>query len=106
MSKYIDVTKDNFEDTVKDGVSMVDFWAPWCGPCRMLAPVIDKLAEDFDGKAKICKVNADEEQDLAVKYGIRSIPTVLFMKDGEVVDQIIGAGSQQAFSDKLNTLLS
>lgn len=106
MSKYIDVTKDNFEDTVKDGVSMVDFWAPWCGPCRMLAPVIDKLDEDFDGKAKICKVNADEEQDLAVKYGIRSIPTVLFMKDGEVVDQIIGAGSQQAFSDKLNTLLS
>lgn len=105
MSKYIDVTKNNFEDTVKDGVSMVDFWAPWCGPCRMLAPVIDKLAEQYEGKAKICKVNADEEQDLAVKYGVRSIPTILFMKDGEVVDQIIGASSQQEFENKIDSLL-
>jgi thioredoxin 1 len=105
MSKYIELTQDNFEATVKTGVSMVDFWAPWCGPCRMLAPVIDELAADFEGKAKICKVNSDEEQDLAIKFGVRSIPTILFMKDGEVVDQMIGAASKQAFEDKINSLL-
>ena len=104
MGKYIELTNDNFEATVKEGVSLVDFWAPWCGPCRMLAPVIDELAEDFDGKAKICKVNTDEQQDLAVKYGVRSIPTIVFMKDGEVVDTLVGAQSKQALADKLNSL--
>ncbi len=105
MGKYVELTNDNFDDTVKEGVALVDFWAPWCGPCRMIAPVIEELAEDFDGKAQICKVNTDEQQDLAVKYGIRSIPTILFLKDGEVVDQMIGAASKQAFSDKINSLL-
>ena len=105
MGKYIELTAANFDETVKEGVSMVDFWAPWCGPCRMIAPVIEELAADFEGKAKICKVNTDEEQDLAVKYGIRSIPTILFMKDGNVVDQMVGASSKQAFTDKINSLL-
>ena len=105
MGKYIEVTSANFEDTTKDGVSMVDFWAPWCGPCRMIAPVIDELAADFDGKAKICKVNTDEEQDIAIKYGIRSIPTILFFKNGELIDQMIGASSKQVLSDKINSLL-
>ncbi len=105
MSKYIELNQNNFDQTVSSGVSMVDFWAPWCGPCRMLAPVIDKLSEEFEGKANICKVNADEEQDLSVKYGVRSIPTILFIKDGEVVDQIIGTGSEQIFTDKINELL-
>lgn len=104
MSKYIELTNDNFESTVKEGISLVDFWAPWCGPCKMLSPVIDELATDFEGKAKICKVNTDEQQDLAVKYGVRSIPTIVFMKDGEVVDTLIGAQSKQALSDKLNSL--
>ncbi len=71
----------------------------------MLAPVIDELANDFEGKANICKVNTDEEQDLAVKFGVRSIPTVLFMKDGEVVDTMVGAASKQAFVDKINSLI-
>ena len=102
MGKYIEVTSANFEDTTKDGVSMVDFWAPWCGPCRMIAPVIEELAADFEGKAKICKVNTDEEQELAVKFGVRSIPTILFMKNGEVVDTMVGASSKQAFADKIN----
>ena len=105
MGKYIELTSANFDATTKEGVSLVDFWAPWCGPCRMIAPVIDELAGDFERKANICKVNTDEEQDLAVKYGIRSIPTIIFMKNGEVVDQLIGATSKQALTDKINSLL-
>ena len=105
MGKYVELTPANFEEVTKEGVSMVDFWAPWCGPCRMIAPVIEELAADFEGKANICKVNTDEEQDLAVKYGIRSIPTIIFMKNGEVVDQLIGATSKQALTDKINSLL-
>ncbi|NLY03637.1 MAG: thioredoxin [Campylobacter sp.] len=104
MSKYIELSSSNF-DEVKSGVALVDFWAPWCGPGRMLSPVIDELAEDFKGKAKICKVNTDEEQDLAVEYGVRSVPTMLFMKDGEVIETLIGAQSKQAIADKLNSLL-
>ncbi len=105
MGKYIELTSANFEETVSEGVALVDFWAPWCGPCRMIAPVIEELAADFDGKAKICKVNTDEEQDIAVKFGIRSIPTILFFKNGEMVEQMVGAASKQAFQDKLNSLL-
>lgn len=104
MGKYLDLNASNFDETIKEGTVLVDFWAPWCGPCRMLAPVIEELAEDFDGKAKICKVNTDEEQDIAVKYGIRSIPTILFFKDGELVDQMVGASSKQVLADKLNSL--
>ncbi|WP_424688512.1 MAG: thioredoxin [Halarcobacter ebronensis] len=102
MSKYIEINENNMEETVKEGVSLVDFWAPWCGPCRMIAPTIDQLAIEYDGKAKICKVNTEEEQDLTVKYGIRSIPTILFFKDGEIVDQLIGATTKAALEEKLN----
>ena len=104
MGKYLELSASNFDETIKEGIVLVDFWAPWCGPCRMLAPVIEELAEDFDGKAKNCKVNTDEEQDIAVKYGIRSIPTILFFKDGELVDQMVGASSKQVLADKLNSL--
>jgi len=105
MGKYLELNASNFDGTVAEGVSLVDFWAPWCGPCRMIAPVIEELAADFDGKAKICKVNTDEEQDVAIKYGIRSIPTILFFKNGELVDQMIGASSKQVLADKVNSLL-
>jgi thioredoxin 1 len=105
MGKYIDLTPENFDSVTSKGVSLVDFWAPWCGPCRMIAPVIEELASEFEGKANICKVNTDEQQDLAVKHGIRSIPTILFIKEGEVVDTLIGASSKQALTDKINTLL-
>lgn len=106
MAKYVELTNDNFKDTIAKGVTLVDFWAPWCGPCRMIAPVIEELAEEFDGKATIAKVNTDEEQDIAIQYGIRSIPTLLFFKDGELVDQMVGAAGKQVLADKLDSLLS
>ncbi len=105
MAKYIEATAADFDATVAEGVTMVDFWAPWCGPCRMIAPVVEELAEEFDGKAKIVKVNTDEEQDIAVKYGVRSIPTIIFFKDGEQVDTMVGAASKEAFADKINSFL-
>ena len=105
MAKYIDLTSANFNETIAKGVTLVDFWAPWCGPCRMIAPVIDELAEDFDGQAKICKVNTDEQQELAVKFEVRSIPTIIFMKDGQKVDQMVGAASKEVFADKIKSLL-
>ncbi|MCH5322703.1 MAG: thioredoxin [Helicobacter sp.] len=105
MAGYIELTQENFDSTIADGVVMVDFWAPWCGPCRMIAPVIDKLAQDYEGKAKICKVNTDEQQELAQKFGIRSIPNILFYKDGQKVDEIIGAAREQDFKAKLDSLL-
>lgn len=106
MGKYIELTESNFDSTISEGVALVDFWAPWCGPCKMLAPVIDKLAESYEGKAKICKVNTDEQANLSAKYGIRSIPTIFFMKNGEVVDQIIGAVGEAALVQKLDGLLN
>jgi len=105
MGKYIELNASNFNDTIKEGVTLVDFWAPWCGPCRMVAPVIEELASDYDGKAKICKVNTDEEQDIAIQYGIRSIPTLLFFKDGQLADQMIGAAGKQVIAEKLDALL-
>lgn len=105
MAKYVELTNDNFEATVAEGVTMVDFWAPWCGPCRMITPIVEELAEDFEGKATIAKVNTDEQQEIAVKYGIRSIPTILFFKDGEMVDQMVGASGKDVFADKINGLL-
>ncbi len=106
MAKYTELTGANFEATLAEGVSLVDFWAPWCGPCRMIAPVIEELAEDYDGKANICKVNTDEEQEIAVKFGIRSIPTIMFFKNGEMVDQIVGAQSKAALASKIDALLA
>ena len=105
MGKYIELTKDNFEETIKEGVSLVDFWAPWCGPCRMITPVIEELASDYEGRANICKVNTDEQQEIAIQFGIRSIPTILFFKDGELVDQMVGAAGKDIFTQKLDALL-
>lgn len=106
MADYINFTNDNFEASTQNGVSVVDFWAPWCGPCRMVAPVIEELATEYKGRAVIGKVNTDEEGDLAVKFGIRSIPTILFFKDGKLVDQMVGAASKQAFAQKIDALLA
>ena len=105
MSKYIELDKESMAETVKEGVSLVDFWAPWCGPCRMISPVIDQLAVDYDGKAKICKVNTETQEELMAQYQIRSVPTILFFKDGEIVDQLIGMTTKNALEEKINKYL-
>lgn len=101
----IELTQSNFDSEVANGVALVDFWAPWCNPCKMLSPIIDKLATEYEGKAKICKVNSDEESELSAKFGIRSIPTLFFMKDGEIKDQITGVQPEQVIRQKLDALL-
>ena len=101
MGKYIELNNSNFDENVKSGVALVDFWAPWCGPCRMIAPVIDELASEFEGRAKICKVNTDEQEELSSKFGIRSIPTILIFVNGEVKDQLIGATTKAALVEKI-----
>ncbi|MCT7550933.1 thioredoxin [Aliarcobacter butzleri] len=105
MGKYIELNKNNIKENIEEGVALVDFWAPWCGPCRMIAPAIDQLAEEFENKAKICKVNTEEEPDLTSEYQVRSIPTILFFKNGEIVDQMIGTTTKAKLEEKLNSLL-
>ena len=84
---------------------MIDFWAVWCGPCRMIAPIVEEMAGEYEGKAVIGKVDVDSNPNIAMKYGIRNIPTVLFVKDGQVVDKQVGAAPKTAFTAKLNALL-
>lgn len=105
MSNVIHPTNENFDNTIAEGIVMVDFMAQWCAPCRIIAPIVEELADQFEGKVKICKIDTDKEQELAVKFGIRSIPTILFFKDGQMVDQLSGAGDKTVFVDKINSLL-
>ncbi len=107
MSKPIEVTEDTFQSTVLENPLpvIVDFWAVWCPPCKMIAPFLEEIAEENDGKAVVCKVNVDENQTLAQKYGVRSIPTLLFFKDGEVKDQVVGALPKDQLVSRLDTLL-
>ncbi|HRP90171.1 MAG TPA: thioredoxin [Edaphocola sp.] len=94
---------DNFEAEVlkSEKLSVIDFWAPWCGPCLAIAPTIEALANEYDGKVNIGKVNVDENPNLSVEYGITSIPCVLYMKNGEVVDKQVGAAPKSAFEKKI-----
>ena len=103
----LELNAQNFVDTVKNNeVAVVDFWAPWCGPCRMIAPIIEELAEEYKDKGvAIGKVNTDEAPEIAAQFGIRSIPTVLFFKNGELADQMIGAAPKNFYEDKINALL-
>lgn len=106
MSEVI-LNDANFEAEVLkcDSPVMVDFWATWCGPCRMLAPVVEELAGEYAGKVKVCKLNVDEAPDTSSKYRITSIPTIIFFKSGQVAGQTVGLQSKSALQEKLNALL-
>lgn len=95
---------NNFQTEVLDhkGVVFVDFWAPWCGPCRMLEPIVNELAQDYEGKARIAKLNVDDNQNTARKYGVMSIPTMLIFKNGEEVDRLVGVMPKEAISQRID----
>ncbi len=103
----IEITDQNFEDEViKSALPvLVDLWAPWCRPCLMVAPVVDKLAEKYNGRFKFCRLNVDENPRIAARYRIMSIPTLMFFKGGEVVDTVIGAVPERALQPKIDELL-
>jgi thioredoxin 1 len=105
--KPITFTDGNFEtEAIKSNLPViVDFWAAWCGPCKMIAPIIEELSGEYEGKIKIGKLDVDENQQTAIKYGVRSIPTVLFLKDGQLKDTIIGAVPKAMFIEKINKLV-
>ena len=103
----LEITDANFDELVmnSDKPVMIDFWAAWCGPCRMIAPIVEEMSTEYEGKAVIGKVDVDSNPNVAMKYGIRNIPTVLFVKNGEQVDKQVGAAPKQAFKSKLDAIL-
>ncbi len=103
----LEINDRNFEQEVlkSDLPVVVDFWAPWCGPCRMVGPTVDKLSEEYEGRLKFCKLNVDENRDMAAKYQVMSIPLLLFFKDGQLVDQSLGAVPERTLRSKVEELL-
>ncbi len=102
----VQITNENFE-SLKNGLQplVVDFWATWCGPCRMIAPIVAELAKEYDGRVVVGKCDVEENEDLAMEFGIRNIPTILFFKGGEVVDKLVGAVSKAKLEEKFQALL-
>ena len=103
----VEFTDANFEELAlkSDKPVLVDFWAEWCGPCRMVGPIVEELANDYDGKAVIGKVNVDHNKEIAAKFGIRNIPTIIFLKNGELVDKTVGAVPKNVLAEKIENLL-
>lgn len=100
------INNENFEELVATGKPIVlDFWATWCGPCKRIGPIIEALAQDYEGQAIIGKCDVEEDEDLAVRFGVRNVPTVLFIKGGEVVDRVVGASPRATFEEKLKNIL-
>lgn len=95
------LTKDNFNQSIESGVSLVDFWAPWCGPCKMQLPIVEELATELEGKATIGKINVDDQPELAAQFGVMSIPTLILFKDGQPVDKMVGLQSKDALKAKI-----
>lgn len=102
-----DITDQNFEDEVLKSTLpvLIDIWAPWCGPCRMIAPVVEKLAEKYDQRFKFCRLNVDQNPQSATNYQIMSIPTLIFFKDGQIVDRVVGAVPERVLEPKIEALL-
>ena len=107
MANAITITDDSFQSEVVESPIpvLVDFWAVWCGPCRMVAPIVDELAVEYDGRVKVGKVDVDSEQKIAADYGIRSIPTLLIFKNGELAEQVVGAVPKKQLVEKLEGVL-
>jgi len=101
----IDITSENFEEHASKGVVLLDFWAPWCGPCRFLNPVIQQLSEEYEGKALVGKINVDDEEALAVKFQVRAFPTIVILKDGEILAQLPGVRMKPEYVQILNKAL-
>ena len=103
----LEITDSNFEETVlkSDKPVLVDFWAAWCGPCRMVGPIIDELSEEYEGKAVVGKVDIDQNQQYAAQFGVRNIPTVLVFKNGELVDRKVGVSSKNDYAQALDSLI-
>lgn len=103
----LEITDKTFESVVlkSDKPVLVDFWAAWCGPCRMVGPVIDELSNDYNGRAVVGKVDVDSNQEFAAKYGVRNIPTVLLFKDGELIDRKVGVSPKQAYAEAIDNVL-
>jgi thioredoxin len=97
--------KNNFNDTIANGVTLVDFWAEWCGPCRMQLPILEEVSEEIGEKATVGKINVDHELELAQRFGVQSIPTLILFKDGEIVDKMVGVQAKETLVDKINNAL-
>lgn len=107
MAAPIHVSDNEFEEKVLQSTTpvVVDFWAPWCGPCRMVAPILEELATEYDGKIVVAKVNTDENPQWAMKFGVQGIPTMLFVKDGELVNRMVGAAPKPTIQQKVDAML-
>ena len=102
----VEITSENFENYKNGDLPLVmDLWATWCGPCRMVSPIMSELAKDYDGKVVIGKCNVEDNDDIAMQFGVRNIPTVLFFKDGQLVDKFVGAAAKEKYAEKIDALL-
>ena len=105
MSEVVHLSAETFDEEISNGLCLVDFWAPWCGPCKMLSPILDQIAGEVDGQIKIAKANIDDLPEQCVKYGIRNVPEILIFNDGQVVAQLNGMQSKAKILDAINSAL-